>query len=268
VRYVQRVTARRDSANAPVKAVGGELCIDRSAHLLQLADGQVRLVDWGSPVEYLSAAYWVERTKQWLETQACHSRPHRLGGTFAEEVAACLLGGHGITYESNVAAYKALRSAGLLSLNDRADSGQFVSVLSAPLAIADGRTIRYRFPNQKADRLEAAFLRMAYEDPPSDPHMAREWLLTFPGIGLKTASWIVRNRYADADVAIIDVHVMRAGVRAGIFDASWTPARDYLLIESAFLQWARLGEVSASDLDAVMWRDEATSARAGRRVGP
>lgn len=267
MRYGQRVTARRHSADVPLEALSSKLRSRRPSQLLQLADGQARLVDWGFPVEYLSAAYWVERTKQWLETRAPQPRPHRLGGTFAEEVAACLLGGHGITYESNMAAYEGLRSAGLLSLDRPASKEHLVAVLAAPLLLDDGRTIRYRFPNQKAERLASAFLKMAHEDAPSEPHDARSWLLTFPGIGPKTASWIVRNRYEDADVAIIDIHVMRAGIRAGVFDASWTPNRNYPLIESAFLQWARFGGVSAADLDAVMWLDEATFARTGRRVG-
>lgn len=94
-----------------------------------------------------------------------------------------------------------------------------------------------------------------------DAGVAREWLMTFRGVGPKTASWVVRNQYPDSDVAIIDIHVHRAAVKAGVFDSTWTPSRDYWTMEAAFLGWAKHGEVTAADLDAVIWEEQAAAAR-------
>ncbi|MDZ3993341.1 hypothetical protein PspTeo4_24872 [Pseudomonas sp. Teo4] len=39
----------------------------------------------------------------------------------------------------------------------------------------------------------------------------RDWLLELPGIGYKTASWVARNWLDADDVAILDIHILRAG---------------------------------------------------------
>lgn len=211
----------------------------------------------------MTAAYWVDLTEDWSTRHETTDRPHRLGDSFLEEVVACLLGGHGITYEMNVAAFHALRDAGVLGETCSASSGAINDILNEPLSVA-GRRIRYRFPNQKAERIAQALHRLAREPIPTDPLIARDWLLTFAGIGPKTASWVVRNQFATDAVAIIDIHVQRAGVQAGIFDPDWAPARDYWTMEAAFLQWAAIGEVSAADLDAVIWLEQAAKARRSR----
>ncbi|MFZ6990390.1 hypothetical protein ACO0E1_00735 [Curtobacterium sp. RRHDQ66] len=232
---------------------------------LRLIDGSVRPVRWGLPWHFQSPAYWIARTEEWLLRASTARTPHRLGVTFAEEVIACLLGGHGITYEANVAAFRALRADGLLAEGSSASAEVLYSRLVEPIVYA-GRSFRYRFPRQKAARIAAALDRLRFEQAPPEPLAAREWLLTFPGVGLKTASWVVRNHFGSADVAIIDIHLMRAGVRAGVFDGRWTPAKDYRLMESAFISWADVGGVPAQDLDAVVWMDQAAAAR--RRPAP
>ena len=49
---------------------------------------------------------------------------------------------------------------------------------------------------------------------PQEPLSLREFLLQLHGIGYKTASWIVRNFTGSDDVAIVDIHLRRAGVIA------------------------------------------------------
>ena len=85
-----------------------------------------------------------------------------------------------------------------------------------------------------------------------------------PGLGPKTASWVVRNHYGSDDVAVLDVHVIRAGVAAGVFDPAWTPGRHYRRMEQLFLAWADQDDVSAADLDAVIWAEQAAAARRRR----
>ncbi|WP_173154269.1 8-oxoguanine DNA glycosylase [Phytohabitans suffuscus] len=189
---------------------------------------------------------------------------HRLGGDLAEEVAACLLSGHGMPYETGLAAFHAVRDAGLLTRCP--DERELEWVLRAPLDVG-GRTVHYRFPTQRARWLAAALRHVCTQRPPKNSHELRDWLMLAPGIGPKTAGWIVRNHLGSDDVAIIDVHVLRAGTNAGVFDPAWTPISDYPRLEAFFLAWAGYGGVRAADLDAVIWSERAHSARVpGRRT--
>ena len=54
-------------------------------------------------------------------------------------------------------------------------------------------------------------------------------------------------------MAIIDIHVVRAGQVAGVFDPGWEPQRHYRQLEDAFLRLAAAIDVDAALLDAVMW---------------
>ena len=78
-------------------------------------------------------------------------------------------------------------------------------------------------------------------------------MLSFEGIGPKTASWIVRNHMGSDDVAIIDVHVLRACHRMKLFPNEISLPRDYRALEESFLNFANAIKVRASLLDAVMW---------------
>jgi N-glycosylase/DNA lyase len=225
-----------------------------------------RAFTWGQSWQVGTAAYWVAVTEAAVVdgTLRCGPHRHRLGRDLAEEVAACLLGGHGMPYETGLAAFRAVRDAGLLTRCS--DERELERVLREPLDIG-GRTIRYRFPSQRSRWLASALGRLHTLTPPTKPHELRDWLLPVPGIGPKTAAWIVRNHLGSNDVAIIDVHVMRAGTDAGVFDPAWTPASDYPRLEAFFLAWAVRGGIRAADLDAVIWSERAFAARLpGRRV--
>lgn len=219
-----------------------------------------RTVVWGEAWMYESAAYWVARAHEEVAAGLGKSA-YALGESFAEEVVACLLGGHGITYEMNLAAFHAVRNAGLISREARATEGELRSVLEHPMLLASGRTARYRFPNQKAQRVASALARVSFEGAPSEAMAAREWLLTFDGIGPKTASWIVRNVWPSANVAIIDIHVWRAGTDCGVFDPGWNPAQNYWEMEALFVEWSRLGGIHPAALDVTVWTERAALAR-------
>lgn len=222
-----------------------------------------RTVEWGEPWMYESPAYWVARAEQMAPTDP-RDDAYRLGASLDEEVVACLLGGYGVTYELNVAAFCAVRDAGLIASKVAPDPELIVEQLARPLPLASGRAARYRFPNQKSARIASALSRLKQEAAPDDPFVARKWLLSFNGIGPKTASWIVRNRWPDAEVAIVDIHVWRAATACGVFDPRWNPTRNYWEMEAVFVEWARHGGVSAAALDATIWAERA--ARARRRL--
>lgn len=220
-----------------------------------------RTARWGHCWQVGTAAYWVALTETAVQDGRLPGSParHRTGADLAEEVAACLLGGHGLPHQVGRAAFEVVRAAGLLH---RPVTPQPIeTVLRQPLRVG-ARTIRYRFPAQRAAYLAAALTRLQTQAPPASARPLRDWLLELPGIGPKTAGWIVRNHLGSGEVAIIDIHVLRAGIDASVFDPSWTPARHYGLLEAMFLAWARHGEVSAADLDAIIWAERARIPRA------
>lgn len=222
-----------------------------------------RNVHWGHVWQVGTAHYWVAVT-----ADAAAARPrsqpgrHRLGRDFVEEVAACLLGGYGMPFEVGLAGFHAVRDAGLLAGTPSA--AEVAAVLSAPLHVGD-RRVRYRFPRQRARYLAGALSRISEVDAlPTEARALRDWLLVLPGIGPKTAGWIVRNHLSSDDVAIIDVHIHRAAVRAGVFDPRWQIDRDYRRMEAFFLAWASRGGVHAADLDAMIWAAGAQEVRTRR----
>lgn len=215
-----------------------------------------RRIRWGHCWQIGTPAYWVGLTATAIQDRRLRDsqRRHRLGVDLVEEVAACLLGGYGLPHQVGLAAFEAVRADGLL--RRPVDVVDIEQVLRRPLKIGD-RTVRYRFPAQRARYLAGALARLQTQRPPESARALREWLLDVPGIGPKTAGWIIRNHLTSDDFAVIDIHVLEAGIDASVFDASWTPARNYDLLEAMFLAWARQGAVSAADLDAVIWGERA-----------
>ncbi|WP_275782663.1 8-oxoguanine DNA glycosylase [Pararhizobium gei] len=213
-------------------------------------------VFWGGPDELFTPAFW----KYQSEAQARRNRyrDHRLGESLLEEIAVCLLGGYGIPAEMGMVAFRRLRADGLL--NGDASEQDILERLIDPFDI-DGRQRRYRFASQKASYLSRS-LSMArdFSVDVSERHL-RGQLLGLPGIGPKTASWVVRNHLDSDDVAIIDVHLHRACVMMKVFEADSDPAKDYFGLEDLFLKFARAIQVRASVLDAVIWDFM-------RRIGP
>lgn len=228
-------------------------------HVLLQGSSWQRSVEWLDPSCLGSAAFWVE------ETRRAPSAPSlRMGRTVAEEVALCLLGGYGVNEAMSTHAFWAVREAGLLDTGCPPSAGAVESVLRTPMVV-DGyaRPVRYRFPTQRAARVAAAVAFLS-EDPvePSElsPRQFRTFLTRLNGVGLKTASWVVRNLTLSDEIAIIDIHIRRAGVAAGVFDPDWVLPRDYLLFEEAFCAWAAAGGVRTADLDLCVW---STLARLG-----
>lgn len=229
---------------------------------LAAGNGSERRIRWGQPWQHGTAAYWVAATQAVVEeSQAGGHRSHRLGNNLREEVVACILGGWGMPYEIGLAAFQRVRqrhleSGGLLS------SAEVEESLREPFPI-DGAWRRYRFPKQRAERLVGALDFIATSEIPSSPVQIRDWLVGAPGIGLKTASWIVRNHWGSGDVAVLDVHVLRAGVAGDVFPEEFNIVHNYRELEALFLSWAAEGGVSAADLDSVIWAEQAYWARVG-----
>lgn len=205
-----------------------------------------RTLWWGNEWQWASACYWTNRARR------RHVAPgeFRLGSNVMEELAVCILGGYGMPAAVGLAAFAAVRDADLL--HHTTDAHEIEGVLRTPLRVGD-RSIRYRFPRQRAQRLAAALAHLQEHPLPTDAREARDALAHAPGVGPKTASWVVRNQFDSDEVAILDIHLCRAGEAAGVFDREWKLARDYARFESFFLAWANHAKVRPSVLDACIW---------------
>lgn len=219
--------------------------------LVSFAIGDDRVTfDWGLPHELGTAAFWTDQARRSVD--AAKRDDFRLGSTLAEEVAACLLGGYGVPAAVGSAALQRLRDG--VDLNAPVAVAVVERLLREPLVVAGrARPVRYRFPRQRALRIARALEVLAATEPPEEPRILRDWLRGLPGVGPKTASWIVRNVTGSGEVAIIDIHIRRAGLAIGCFLPQWSLPWDYSKFESAFLLLAARGEVSAAHLDAFMW---------------
>ena len=124
--------------------------------------------------------------------------------------------------------------------------------------------MHYRFPRQKAKYIYLFLQRKDLADfERAHGCMLRNKLMTINGIGPKTASWIARNYSNCEDVAIVDIHIYRAGRLAGFIDRKWDVQRDYFKIEESFLKFCHSINASPAIMDSIMWNQMKVS---GRRV--
>lgn len=177
---------------------------------------------------------------------------YRLGRSLEEELMACLLGGHGIPAEVGLAAYDRLRSVWRCDPSRLEVEEEVAQLLSLPLEV-NGRKVRYRFAAQKARYLSQALIQLPAIDATQGDREFRDALCSLMGVGPKTASWIVRNWRGSDEVAILDVHLLRAGRELGLFNSDLSVERHYRTIEDAFVNFARDIGAKASILDSVMW---------------
>lgn len=206
---------------------------------------------WGRAEEIGSPAYWAAQA--WM-SEVETPRHYKLGHSLEEELIACLIGGYGIPAEVGLAAYDRLR---LVNCDDPAallDERLVSALLKEPLMVG-GKPVRYRFANQKAAYLSRSMRALQNVNRQASDKDLRFALTCLPGVGPKTASWIVRNWRDSDEVAILDVHILRAGRILQIFPARWTVEKNYYELEGAFLHFASAIGVKASLLDSVMWNN-------------
>ncbi|WP_051768223.1 hypothetical protein [Sphingobium sp. DC-2] len=201
---------------------------------------------WGRAEEIGTPAYWTAQAWMWETEDPEH---YRLGRTLREEMLACLLGGYGIPAEVGLAAYERLRTAPPEMLEEEQ---AVLELLTVPLEVK-GRSVRYRFARQKARHVALCVRGLTDIDVDAGDRDLRDALVGLSGIGLKTASWIVRNWRDSDEVSILDVHIIRACHSLGLFDAAWRVERHYAQMEAAYLAFAKAVGARASILDSVIW---------------
>jgi len=233
--------------------------IDGRIQLLDLPDAEMLVlpgVRWGAFDHALTPAFWVSQA--WMMGTP-DKTSFKLGKDLNEEVIYCLLGGHGAPAEVGLAA--ARRVCAAFSNNGELTQDHIEALLTEPL-IVGSRQVRYRFAAQRARYLGGALsgLTTLDKDEPSDAHL-RNALQKLPGIGPKTASWIVRNYRGSNEVAILDVHIVRACTTMGLFPQFSNLARDYFDLERRFLDFCSSTGAYPSVLDALMWATMRTISR-------
>ncbi|WP_395021979.1 hypothetical protein [Dongia sp.] len=210
-------------------------------------------VPFGCPQYVPTPAFWVALAEtEDLDEYSFTTPPET---SLAEEIAFCILGGYGVKMEVNCAVWRELRDAGVFSSARNQSPRNIELLLRRPITV-NGRRMRYRFPRQRACRLSSALKAIRGETLPlNEPLPLRAALMKLPGIGPKTASWIVRNWTGSNEVAILDVHIVRAGQIMGLFPPHVRLPIDYQALEFRFLDFARAIQVPASLLDALIWRE-------------
>lgn len=213
-------------------------------------------VPWGRVEGFPTPAYWAYQVLCRRILGATVN--YKIGNTLTEEIAACLLGGHGIPAAIGLAAFQHLRSKGACQGFPPTEQA-LLAWLREPLSV-NGRQVHYRFAKQKARYLAAALAAVCLQEPPQSSGKAlRDWLIELPGIGYKTASWIARNWLDADDVAILDIHVLRAGELGKFFSPGLTVERHYLVLEEQFIQFSQGLGVRPSELDALIWLEMSRS---------
>lgn len=212
-------------------------------------------IDWEEAGRLYTKAYW--EVQYYLAKHDSNS--FKLGSNLLEEIVACLLGGYGLKAEMGLLAYHRLRNLRLIRPN--VSLSEIECAISRPFSL-NGRTVHYRFPHQKAKYIYSFLQR---EDICEFNHMhgcaLRNRLMSVNGIGPKTASWIARNYGECEDVAIVDIHIYRAGRLAGFIDRKWDIQRDYFKIEESFLEFCHSINASPSKMDSIMWNQMKASSR-------
>lgn len=208
-------------------------------------------VVWGEFTNLFTPAYWLSQF--WMNgydnndtNKVCDKY-----GCLVDETIFCLLGGHGIIAELASSVFWGCKESGLIDSME--DSEEVWRHHLSQKYLVNGRLISYRFPKQKAKYISGAIPKLKEIAPELRGKVLRDKLLEINGIGPKTAGWIVRNCYDSDDVAIIDIHIQRAGQLCGFFKPSWTPEKHYSKMEEAFLQFCVSLDVKPSIFDYLIW---------------
>lgn len=177
------------------------------------------------------------------------------------ELLFCVVGGHGVSYDLNRSAAEILWRRGLFRHWRPSPSALQIELSRAQFEPIrrDGSLRRYRFPARKAQLLVDAAAWLASVGPlcallrarPSELDR-RALLCRCPGIGLKSASWLLRNCGMAERLAILDVHVLRVLRETGRVGPAQLP-RDYDAVERAFLRWCDELGADPAGFDLLLW---------------
>jgi len=208
-------------------------------------------VKWGNYCQLYTPAFWKYMYLMQENSRKSNTNQHKLGDCVIEEIVACLLGGYGMPSELGILAFERLRDESLIKR--KIEFEKLRKALVTPFKLANGSFKTYRFYNQKSGFIHEFLNRDDLDSIPIENDILfRNWLLTVKGIGPKTASWITRNWLQSENVAILDIHILRAGKIAGFFKHA-DVTRKYFDLEKSFIDFCAALNVLPSNMDAIMW---------------
>lgn len=206
---------------------------------------------WGDASLLLTPA-WIAKHAHMRWRQGTYSQMFgRRYNSLAEELVFCVLSGFGIKAEIASAAFLALKAEGIFEQPMTVEAIE--NVLRRPSKLEDGRSARYRFPKVRAGYLHDALQHASDLNDIEDGLVLRDRLIKLRGVGPKTAAFVARNHLACDRVAILDIHVLRAGAISRVFPSRYNLAKDYSALEVLFLQFADAAAIPASILDMTIW---------------
>lgn len=204
---------------------------------------------------------WLRHQGTYVEQQATKPSDET---ELRHELLFCLLGGHSISFELAASATGVIASLDPFAADWtmpklRSEVCRELSRAQFNPPCRDGSLRRYRFPKRKAALLSEAAQWVRKQSSIEDGLSAREsesdrreWLCRCPGVGFKTASWLLRNCGWAEELAILDVHLLRALKEVGLIDSIALP-RDYQAVEQTFLRWAQELDAQPGALDLFLW---------------
>lgn len=188
-----------------------------------------------------------------------------------DEFFFVLLGGFGISYEQNISGLKVLKSKGFIDSNlyrtkQLAENTAFKLrlELSTPQfepATKSRGLRRYRFIETKPNVISNAGLWLWQECQWQLPEKvnsfcaadARLWLCDCPGLGMKSASWLLRNAGFNDDCAVFDVHIMRFLSKIGLSVPDQLTVKAYLQLEDTLRAICQRIGASLGAMDYLLW---------------
>lgn len=188
-----------------------------------------------------------------------------------DEFFFVILGGYGISYEENLSAFEVLKRKGYMSYslyNDMEECSGVIKKVYRELSTPQfyplthtGERRRYRFTQKKAKEFVCAnywlwqecqwdILKKLKE---VNRECQRKWLCNCPGIGIKSASWLLRNIGVDEDYAILDTHILRFLERIGFEVPTHMTDSWYRSIEEQMQHICQSLGIPLGKMDYLLW---------------
>ena len=228
--------------------------IDERDKMLELSSNFSDL-NWEEAGRRFTKSFW---EAQYYLDDSCDN-DYKLGSNLKEEVVACLLGGYGLKAELGLLAFHRIKNLRLIRKDARLE--EIENAISVPFRW-NGKEVHYRFSRQKSKYIFWFLQRNDIDELETlCGSRLRNKLITIKGIGPKTASWIARNYGNCEDVAIVDIHIYRAGRLAGFVNPKWDMQKDYYKIEESFLDFCHSINALPSKMDTIMWNQMKESNR-------
>jgi N-glycosylase/DNA lyase len=195
----------------------------------------------------------IERNQELPFHIKCEREPHRIWETFV----FCILA-------SQVTSEKARKACGrIMSHVPFFDSKtSFTRLEEQIISELKHKDIRHRFPYSKARQIAHSWFAFAQVRDEFDEYLlafsserqARQHVVaTFPGLGMKQASMMLRDIGYSNKLAIIDTHILWYFAQSMNLETSGVTTKQYLELEDRLIQQADRYRVEPNVLDAAIW---------------